>query len=354
MIRQHIANRRNDYIYYSVILAVISLLAIISVYLILNTPLAVEAEEKSISNNTSGKAVILPKTPSTDNGTILCTDSGNEFSIKYPSNWVKLGKCSFFTPNLNGIFSPDIETFVRISVTNLSLPTPTLGISPSSTPSIPELEREVIFFTDGNFFKRLSDPRLLSANAFSILYKWTGDYQAGLPYVNQFSIFSPTNTSTPFVIPPLSIAKNTSLPSIAKNTSLPSIAKNTSLPSIAKNTSQPASSNATAKDRFIAELNAIYVLANNKIYTIEYSAPIKSFSNPDILQAVTKMINSFTLTSPPKAVASPPPAKPANCNQPIFANTTACNPPTSPPPAKPANCNQPIFANTTACKRYSK
>jgi hypothetical protein len=306
MIRQHIANGRNDYIYYSVIIAFVSLLAVISVYLILNTPLAVQAEEKSISNNTSGKAVILPKTSSTDNGTIFCTDSGNEFSIRYPSNWVKLGKCSFFTPNINGIFSPDIETFVRISVTNLSLPTPTLGISPSSTPSIPELEREVIFFTDGNFFKRLSDPRLLSANAFSILYKWTGDYRAGLPYVNQFSIFSPTNISTPFVIPPLSIAKNTSLLSIAKNTS------------------QPASSNATAKDRFIAELNAIYVLANNKIYTIEYSAPIKSFSNPDILQAVTKMINSFFLTSPPRAVASPTPAKPANCNQPIFANTTAC------------------------------
>jgi hypothetical protein len=336
IIRQHIANRRNDYIYYSVILAFVSLLAIISVYLVLNTPLAAEAEVNLISNNTSGnKPVILPKTSSTDNGTILCADSGNGFSIRYPSNWVKLGKCSFFSPNLNGIFSPDIETFVRISVTNLSLPTPTptLGISPSSTPSISELEREVIFFTDGNFFKRLSDPRLISANAFSILYKWTGDYQAGLPYVNQFSNFSPTNTSTPFVIPPLSIAKNTSLPSIAKNTSLPSIAKNTSLPSIAKNTSlpsiakktsQPASSNATAKDRFIAELNAIYVLANNKIYTIEYNAPIKSFSNPDILQAVTKMINSFTLTSPPKAVASPPPLKPANCNQPIFANTTAC------------------------------
>jgi hypothetical protein len=305
----HNANGRNDYISRLFIPTSIGLIAIISVYLVLNTPTleAATSPARQISNNTSSnKAVILPKTSSTDNNnTISCTDSSNGFTIRIPSHWISYsepGKCSFFSPNLNQIFSPNIETFVRISVTNLPLPPPTLGISPASTPSISELEREVIFYTDGNFFKLVSGPRPISAGAFSVLYKWTGDYRAALPYVNP-SVFSTTNTSTPFNIsPPSSII---------------------SPPSTAQNSSQPTSSNITAADPFIAELNAIFAIRNNQIFVIEYSAPTNRFSDPVLLQAVTKMINSFTFINPAKPLTSPA-AKPTYCNQPIFVNITAC------------------------------
>jgi hypothetical protein len=308
----HDANKRCTY---ACLLVVLSFVSGISVYLILKTPTAAaeDSAAKQISNDTSGKAVTLPTTSSsTDNNTTRCSDSGNGFMIKYPSNWMKLGKCSFFSPNLNGIFSTDVDTFVRISVTNLSLPSPTLGISVPTSPSIQELENYVIAIAkmNGNFKQISTYPKQIGPNAFSILYKWTGDYRATLPYVDQSSIYSSTtNTATPFVIPP-PIAENSSEPSGAKNSS--------------------KGNNTGAADPFIAELNAIYILANNRIYVIEYSAPANNFNNPDILRTVTKIIWSFNLSSTiphPSSPAASSTTKQPNCSLPIFSNSTMCRVP---------------------------
>jgi hypothetical protein len=208
------------------------------------------------------------------------------------------GNCTFFTPDPNGIFSTNIEPFVRISVTNLNLSYPISSLS--------DIAREVsgpTSFTDWNYFKQLSGPRAIGPNAFRILYSWTGDYQHALPYVNQSSLFpSAPPISTPFIITP---------------------------PLIANSSSVPWSNRTATKDpRDLALLNAIYVIRNNKIYVVEYSSPVRSFYDTNVLQAVTKMISSLKLTTPKP---NHNPLKPAYCNQPIFANSTACKPLTNKP-----------------------
>jgi hypothetical protein len=395
MITRHNAIKRYDLL----IPTVLGILTIISVYLVLisiseRIAAVPTTTPKQISNNTSAKKI--PTRSSNDNSTKPCTNSVGGFSIRYPSNWIDVsGNCSFFTPDINTLFVPSIQPFVRISVSilNLSSPTPTLGIGPSPMPSISEIESEVKFFADGNFFKRVSGPMAISTNAFVVLYDWTGDPESTLPYVNQFSLFPSTNTSRPFVIPStlnssqlpsppnatfysircppnnstpcvLPAMNLTNLTNSSKPPSPPNTSDNTNAKTNLTNSSKPpsppnTSDNTNAKDPFIAKLMAIYFIRENRIYTIEYAAPVLTFGNRDNLNAVTNMLNSLTFTSPPPkpancnqpifantAACNPPPPKPANCNQPIFANTPACNPP---PPPKPANCNQPIFVNSTRC-----
>ena len=275
----------------SLVLACLALL-IISVCLVLN---AKALDTHGFSNNTSNdKNVTQQAGPSKQIKYIKCVNSARTFNITYPSNWANMsGDCSLFTPNPNAPFSPSIEPFVRISVTDLNTSLP--------IPSISDIEKQVIFFSNPKFFNQISiyPPMQINASSFVIFYRWTGDPEVGLPYVNQSASF-PALTLTP-------------LTSSAR----------------ANNKSDP----------FIDQLFAKYIISHNKIYVIEYSAPVNSFNDSRTLQDVSQMIGSFVSTGSTKQ----PNIKPAYCNEPINANSSAC--------IKPAYCNEPINANSSACKQ---
>jgi hypothetical protein len=279
---------------------------IISACLILNATceLVKAVDTNGSSNNASNKKTTTPLPPtatSKQTNYTKCNNTVEGFSINYPSNWMNMSEdCSFFTPNPNALFSPTIEPFFRISVTNLNASLP--------IPPISEIESQVMFFSDANFFKRISVPRQIGANAFAILYQWTGDPQVALPYVNQSSPFPS------LALTPLSTTTNSS--------------------------QSPTSNNDSENNPYVAQLYAIYVISHNKLYVIEYSALVNNFNDPHDLQDVARMIRSFVSTGTTNF-------KPAYCNEPIYANSTACKQTNF----KPAYCNEPIYANSTACKQ---
>jgi hypothetical protein len=255
----------------------ILLVALLIPYSVLSSPsviyLTMKLAAAALTDTTNGTSVILGNKNNTsdnrlipgsatasasDNDTKLCTDKGNGFAVRYPSSWMKIPpeqeKCIIFGPNLSQIFARNLQTFVRITVTNLTPP----------MPSITELSNDVVTFADRDFFKRIGVPRLLTSSAIQILYGWNGSAQVGLPYVNQSAaILSFTPTTTPFAM--YSGTENLA-----------------------------SSSSNTTEEQFAEMLSAIYAIRGNKIYVIEYSAPTKTFYDPDNMQAANKMITSFT------------------------------------------------------------
>ncbi len=208
--------------------------------------------------------------------TCTCIDRTQMFRITYPLNWTRSGLCTFFSPTTGELFPTTGEIYVRISVSNLSIP----------VTSISDLANNILFFTDSNLFHLIGQPvfgSLNGNNAFQVEYSYDKNIvssQDAIPFANPFSIDTPSPIVTPFSIPS-SNPVNTTTTTTTTQSNSPTTNKAVPL------------SNNTTKPTSIMQLYAIYVLTNNKIYVIEYNAPIEQYNN--YLGIAREITNSFSL-----------------------------------------------------------
>jgi hypothetical protein len=154
--------------------------------------------DNNFANNTikkdTSKVSSPPLSPSSnmsDETMIPCNDPDNGFSISYPSNWTALpyDTCIIFGPSWGQIFGNNDQTYVRISVNNLT--STNVSIPILSSISIYDLANDVEYFYDRSFFMPIEgaspSPVIIdNTNAFLRYYMSTGIPEVGLPYVNQF------------------------------------------------------------------------------------------------------------------------------------------------------------------------
>jgi hypothetical protein len=301
-----------------------------------NLSISVNAQPQTLGNNTS---VSLPPSPSfTRNDSMhLCNDPTNGFSMLYPSNWTRRsGECMIFGPTWGQIFADNAQTFVRISVSNISYPNMTIrDLEHDNTQLFPEIS----FKPDNDHPSSIFGLKINGSDAYARYYKWTGSPYEGLPYVNQFldlplsptittvqpstnititglptnttglpatntpntTAQSATNTITglPATNTPNTTAQPTTNATITglptNTTGLPT--NTTGLPATnTPNTTAQPTQNTTADTEFPNKLFVIYTIKNDKVYVIEYNAPTEEIWAHYLPQA-KKMIESFVFNS---------------------------------------------------------
>ena len=206
----------------------------------------------------------------------LCRADKNGFIINYSKSWYKFPRqCLLFSPEFDVFSDKNLQSYVRISVANVS----------AQNLSLVDVAN-IVSLADPNFFQQIHGPdfriELGGHDAFWMLYDWNISDKSALPFVNQFAIFSPP-TSFAFV-------EESNLPASTtpSNDTTPVSPSNDTTPVSPSNETTPGSLDG------LVRLLAIYAIADDKVYVIEYGSPVDSFDTH--LSEVRTMIESFAFT----------------------------------------------------------
>jgi len=220
---------------------------------------------------------------SSDNSMKPC--SGKGYTVKYPSGWKRLG-CTLFGPHIGE--SPrtqnEVETFLRISVV-------------PNTPSIDVIKSQ-LRLVDADVFQKVWGPSPMGSNSFQVVYRWAGDRDEGLPYVNQSSVNSLVPSPVPFeALPsathpqPTNTSNNNSNPNFFTPQADTENSKHGN-----KSKSEVSSDSDNSQTQLPAILSAFYAISHNTLYIIEYSTAQGSF-NDESRQQMNDIVSSFQPTN---------------------------------------------------------